>query len=150
MPAGYSATPTAKKLGIKPGIDLVVLGAPGDYGSLVDGLPGDVVPRASLKAADIVHVFITKAAVLERRIGDLRKAIYPNGAIWVSWPKKASKVPTDVTEDTIRRIALANGLVDIKVCAVDAVWSGLKLVVPLAQRAKKTPPVRRRDASGRT
>lgn len=135
MPSGYSGTPTAKKLGIKPGIDVIVLGAPGDYARLVDGLPDGFRSRAALRgSADLVHVFITSAAMLERRIGELRRAVAPDGAVWVSWPKKASKVPTDVTEDVIRRIALANGLVDVKVCAIDATWSGLKLVIPVAQR----------------
>ena len=135
MASGYSGTPTARKLGITPGVDVIVLGAPGDYAALVDGLPDGFAWRTALRGtADLVHVFITTAAVLERRIGELRKTIAPDGAIWVSWPKKASKVPTDVTEDVIRRVALANGLVDVKVCAVDATWSGLKLVIPVAQR----------------
>ena len=151
MPAGYSGTPTAKKLGIKPGMDVVVLGAPGDYAALVDGLPDGFSCRTALRgSADLVHVFVTKAAVLERRIVELRKTVAPNGAIWVSWPKKASKMPTDVTEDVIRRIALANSLVDVKVCAVDATWSGLKLVVPVAQRTKTPRPIRKAGASGRT
>jgi len=140
MPAGYSGTPTAKKLGIKPGLDVVVLGAPEDYAALVDGLPDGFEWRTSLRgSADLVHVFVAKAAVLERRIGELRAAIAPDGALWVSWPKKAAKVPTDVTEDVIRRIALANGLVDVKVCAVDATWSGLKLVIPVVQRRAARP-----------
>lgn len=135
MPSGYSGTPTAHKLGIRPGADVIVLGAPGDYAALVDGMPAGFAWRTALRGrADIVHVFITRAAVLERRIGELRRTVAPDGAIWVSWPKKASKAPTDVTEDVIRRIALANGLVDVKVCAVDATWSGLKLVIPVAQR----------------
>ncbi len=135
MPNGYSGTPTAKKLGIKPGVDVIVLGSPGVYATLVDGLPDGFTCRTSLRgSADLVHVFIMKAAVLERRIGELRAAIAPDGSIWVSWPKRASKVESDVTEDVIRRIALANGLVDIKVCAVDATWSGLKLVIPVAER----------------
>jgi len=143
MPSGYSGTPTAKKLGIKPGVDVIVLGAPGDYAALVDGLPDGFACRTALRgSADLVHVFVTKAAVLERRIGDLRGTVAPDGAIWVSWPKKASKVPTDVTEDVIRRIALANGLVDVKVCAVDATWSGLKLVIPVAQRGAAARTIR--------
>jgi hypothetical protein len=135
MPAGYSGTPTAQKLGIKPGMQVVVLGAPGEYTALVDGLPEGFAARTTLRGgADLVHVFVTKATVLERRITELRDAVAPDGALWVSWPKKASKVPTDVTEDVIRRIALANGLVDVKVCAIDAIWSGLKLMIPVAQR----------------
>ena len=150
MPAGYSGTPTAKKLGIKPGQDVIVLGAPVDYATLVDGLPKDLTWRTSLgRRADLVHAFVTKAAVLERRIADLRAAIAPEGSLWVSWPKKASKVPTDVTEDVIRRVALANGLVDVKVCAIDATWSGLKLVIPIAQRGKtEAQPVSPGGASG--
>ena len=137
MPSGYSGTPTAKKLGIAPDSDVVVLGAPGDYTALIDGLPAGFRFGTALRArADLVHVFVTKAQVLERRIGDLRAAIAPDGALWVSWPKKASKVATDVTEDVVRRIALANGLVDVKVCAIDAVWSGLKLVIPVAERGR--------------
>lgn len=139
MPAGYSGTPTAKKLGITPDTRVIVLGAPGDYRALVDGLPDGFRAGTTLEGhADIVHVFITKAVILERRVRELRDAISPDGAIWVSWPKKAAKVETDVTEDVIRRIALANGLVDVKVCAVDATWSGLKLVIPVAQRPKAT------------
>jgi hypothetical protein len=135
MPAGYSGTPTARKLGIEPGLRVAVLDAPGDYRRLVDGLPPDLELRASLRGkADLVHVFVTRLVDLERRIRALRSAIEPDGALWVSWPKRASKIATDVTEDTIRRVALANRLVDVKVCAVDATWSGLKLVIPVAQR----------------
>jgi hypothetical protein len=135
VPAGYSGTPTARKLGIEAGLRVTVLNAPGDYRRLVDGLPTDLELRASLRGkSDVVHVFVTRQVDLERRIRALRSAIEPDGALWVSWPKRASKIATDVTEDTIRRVALANRLVVVKVCAVDATWSGLKLVIPVAQR----------------
>jgi hypothetical protein len=135
MPAGYSGTPTARKLGIKPGLRVAVLNAPTDYARLVEGLPSGVALRTSLRGpCDLVHVFVTREAELVRRIDTMRAAIAPDGAIWVSWPKRTSKMPTDVTEDVVRRVALAHRLVDVKVCAVDAIWSGLKLVIPLALR----------------
>lgn len=135
MPAGYSGTPTAKKLGLKPGLTIAVLNAPGDYARLLDGLPEGIDLRSSLRGkSDIVHAFVTREADLEKRIDAMRKAIEPDGAIWVSWPKRASKVPTDVTEDVVRRVALAHRLVDVKVCAIDDTWSGLKLVIRLTER----------------
>jgi hypothetical protein len=135
MPAGYSTTPTAKKLGLKDGHRVCVLNPPKKYADLIGRLPKDVTLTDRLnQPANIVHVFVTKQADLTSRIQLMRKAIAPDGAVWVSWPKKASKVPTDVTEDTIRALALASGLVDVKVCAIDDVWSGLKLVIPVGQR----------------
>jgi hypothetical protein len=135
MAAGYSGTPTAQKLGIKPGSRVIVLGAPGDYARVLGGIPPDVALRSSLRGkADIVHLFVVREADLAKRLDAMRRAIEPNGAIWVSWPKRASKVPSDLTEDAIRRLALRNGLVDVKVCAIDDTWSGLKLVIPLAKR----------------
>ena len=135
MAAGYSKTPTARKLGLTPERRVCVLNAPKKYSDLVDGLPKGITIGDRLnQPADIVHVFVTRQAELTSRIQLMRKAIAPDGALWVSWPKKASKVPTDVTEDTIRALALASGLVDVKVCAIDDVWSGLKLVIPVAAR----------------
>lgn len=135
MPTGYSGTPTAKKLGIRPGLKVTVLNPPRDYRRLVDGLPEGVELRAALRGkSDLVHVFVTRESELKARLRALRTAIAPDGAIWVSWPKRASKVPTDVTEDVVRQVALAHQLVDVKVCAVDETWSGLKLVIPLAHR----------------
>ena len=135
MAAGYSSTPTAKKLGLKDGHRVCVLNPPKKYSDVIGRLPKDIALTDRLNhPADIVHVFITRQADLTSRIQLMRKAIAPDGALWVSWPKKASKVPTDVTEDTIRSLALASGLVDVKVCAIDDVWSGLKLVIPVAQR----------------
>jgi hypothetical protein len=127
MTAGYSGTPLAKKLGFTPGMRVWFHAMPAsvraEIGVDLDEQPG---PAAGLHAA---HIFVTERAELERHIAALRTLIVPNGFIWVSWPKKAAKVPTTVTEDTIREVALPTGLVDTKVCAVDAVWSGLKLVI---------------------
>lgn len=129
-PAGYSGTPLAKKLGYKEGFVAHTRNAPAHYLSLLKPLPANVdfVARAS-KDVDVVHVFATKAAALEKDLVQFRKILKADAAIWVSWPKKASKMPTDITEDVIRAIALPLGFVDVKVCAVDDVWSGLKVVV---------------------
>jgi hypothetical protein len=135
MPSGYSGTPTAKKLGIKAGVTVIVVNTPGDYARLLGGVPEGVGLRSSLRGkADIVHLFVTSEADLVKRIDAMRRAIEPDGAIWVSWPKRASRVPTDLTEDVIWRVALGNRLVDVKVCAIDDTWSGLKLVIPVAHR----------------
>jgi hypothetical protein len=127
---GYSGTPLIKKLGIKEGSRILPLGAPDGYIHLLDGLPAGVqFATRSGPGIDLVHVFVTRKADLRRRLSALRKRLRPDAPIWISWPKKASKVPTDITEDTIREIALPLGYVDIKVCAVTEVWSGLKLVL---------------------
>ena len=135
---GYSGTPLVKKLGIKPGTRLLVVGdVPDDYESWLGPLPD----RATISSRGrpplpAVHVFTTKRAELVRHLEHLRKALAPDGYVWVSWPKKASKVPTNITEDVIREVALPLGFVDIKVCAVSEVWSGLKLVIRVAERSK--------------
>ncbi len=127
---GYSGTPLVGKLGIKPGAQVFLSGAPEDYLALVSPLPEGVsfAPKVSAKTA-FVHHFSTRAAELAKALADYRKKLGPESVVWVSWPKKASKVPTDITEDSIREIALPLGWVDVKVCAVTDVWSGLKLVV---------------------
>jgi hypothetical protein len=128
--AGYSGAPLAKKLGIKPGSRLFVAGAPSNYRKLVNPLPDGVEIASRMSAAiDITHLFATRRVDLAAKIRSTLAKLKPDGTIWVSWPKKASKVPTDITEDTIRDVALPMGLVDIKVCAVDETWSGLKLVI---------------------
>lgn len=128
--AGYSGTPLAKKLGIDIGSRIFLSDAPKDYLKLVAPLPEGVrVVRKIDGETDIVHIFSAERARLAAALRATLKRIKPDGTIWVSWPKKSSKVPTDITEDTIREVALPMGLVDIKVCAVDEVWSGLKLVV---------------------
>ena len=130
QPAGYSGTPLAKKLGIVPGSHVATRHSPAGYGDLLEPLPDGVVFDAKVAATtDVVHVFADRKSVLEKELVALRKSIRINGSVWVSWPKKASKVPTDITEDTIRELALPLGFVDVKVCAVSEVWSGLKLVI---------------------
>jgi len=130
MSAGYSGTPLSKKLGLKPGQRVSAPGAPPNYRKLLAPLPDGIEFQARMsKTTDIVHVFTASKAQLAKTLASCRKMLGPEAAIWVSWPKKASKVPTDITEDTIRAVALPLGLVDIKVCAVDETWSGLKLVL---------------------
>jgi hypothetical protein len=129
--AGYSGTPLVKKLGIGEGSRIFLSGAPPHYLDLIGGrLPDRATLAAKLDArTDIAHVFETDRTRLARTLKAAIGKLKPDGVIWVSWPKKASKVPTDITEDTIREVALPLGLVDVKVCAVDEVWSGLKLVI---------------------
>ncbi len=130
MPAGYSGTPLAKKLGLKPGDLVSLLDAPAGFRKLLEPLPADVRFMTRFdKGAQIVHVFATRKAELAKTLATCRKSLAPDASIWVSWPKKAAKVETDITEDVIRTVALPMGLVDIKVCAVDETWSGLKLML---------------------
>jgi hypothetical protein len=127
---GYSGTPLAKKLGIKPNQRVLTLGAPADYAQLVAPLPdGATIVTRSTKPLEIAHIFVHTARELNDHLRRLRTAIVDDGVVWVSWPKRASKVETDVTEDVVRAIALPMGFVDVKVCAVDETWSGLKLVI---------------------
>ena len=131
---GYSGTPLSKKLGLKDGFTISVLNQPDYYFDLFVDLPEIQITKDKKLKKDFIHYFVTKEKILLKDIGDLKEQIVQNGMIWISWPKKSSKVETDITEDVIRNIALKNGLVDIKVCAVDEVWSGLKLVIPLKER----------------
>lgn len=127
--AGYSATPLPKKLGLTPGSRVCAIGRD-DYAGLVGGAELDLVMQSKADAGtDLVHLFATRRQELEAWLPKLRRALRPDAMVWVSWPKKASKVATDIVEDTIREVAMPLGFVDIKVCAVDEVWSGLKLVV---------------------
>ena len=133
--AGYSGTPLAKKLGIKEGSKVRLVKQPDHYFNLFTDLPEQVQFLADKKSSkDLVHYFTKEKKDLLKDITALRNEIFPDGMIWISWPKKASKIATDITEDTIREIALSNGLVDVKVYAVDEIWSGLKLVVPVKDR----------------
>jgi hypothetical protein len=135
--AGYSGTPLAKKLGIKEGSTVATVGAPEDFEPLLDPLPDAVTMKRQLRgSADVVVAFFTEAGAIEQRLPALTKAIFPAGGLWVAWPKRASGIPTDITEQTIRDIALPTGLVDNKVCAIDDTWSGLRLVVRKENRAK--------------
>ncbi|MBI3822205.1 MAG: DUF3052 domain-containing protein [Planctomycetes bacterium] len=134
MPAGYSGTPLVQKLGFKSGFRVFVDNAPKNYRELVAPLPHDVQLLDKLDDdLDMIHLFTDSAKQLAAKLKRYVKNIKPAGAIWVSWPKKASKVLTDITEDVIREV-MGEMLVDIKVCAVDEVWSGLKLVIPVAKR----------------
>jgi hypothetical protein len=133
---GYSGTPLPRKLGIKPGHRVALLGAPDGFeadtlGELPDGV--GVVRRAGGEA-DVIVSFHTSRAELERRLPALRAMMEPAAGLWIAWPKRASKVPTDMTEDVVREIALPTGLVDNKVCAIDETWSGLRLVIRLSAR----------------
>jgi hypothetical protein len=131
MSVGYSGTPLAKKLGIKEGCSLAVLGAPDGFVAqeLQDDLPAGVAVRTRAQGTnDVVVSFHTGRADLERKVPTLLKVLDVDGGLWICWPKKASKVPTDITEDTVREVFLPLGLVDNKVCAVTDVWSGLRVV----------------------
>jgi hypothetical protein len=132
---GYSGTPLAKKLGYKPSSRVLVLAAPDEYAAWLQPLPEGVEFVTHMGTdVDLVHVFVTHREELAQHLAILRNALRPDAALWVSWPKKAAKVPTTITEDVIRELALPLGFVDVKVCAVSAVWSGLKLVVRKALR----------------
>jgi hypothetical protein len=130
VPAGYSGTPLARKLGIVGGGRVLTYDAPAEYRDWLAPLPAGVtfVARMS-RTVDVIHVFATARATLTARLTSLRTSMRPDATVWVSWPKKSSKVPTDITEDDIRAVALPMGFVDVKVCAVNDVWSGLKLVI---------------------
>jgi hypothetical protein len=137
---GYSGTPLPKKLGLKSGMTVTVLGAPGEYRAVVKPFPSGSVLRSRLTAKqsqDCVHLFVRTKAELRRLIGRAKASIKANGMIWVSWPKQTSREPTDLTGNVVREIGLATGLVDVKVCAVDETWSGLKFVIPVKSRAQK-------------
>jgi hypothetical protein len=137
MPAGYSGTPLVRKLGILPNENIVAIGAPADYRFLVEDLPvGVAIGTRAMGGARFVHLFVKRRAELQRRLAQLRSRLAPAGVLWVSWPKKASGVATDVTEEVIRAEALPLGFVDVKVCAVDETWSGLKLMIRKEERLK--------------
>jgi len=137
MPAGYSGTPLPKKLGITESAHVALIGAPSEYESLLGVLPvGARLGAALSQKTNLVHVFVTQREELAVHLAKLRRTLREDAVVWVSWPKKASKVATTVTEDVIRELALPLGFVDIKVCAVSEVWSGLKLVVRKELRAK--------------
>jgi hypothetical protein len=134
--AGCSGKPMTQKLGIKPGFRIFVSGAPGLYADIVGPLPEGATLAARFKVPlDMVHLFATQADGLAKTLTRFRAAIVPDGMVWVSWPKRASGVATDLSDVVVRDIALPLGLVDVKVCAIDATWSGLKFVIPKNQRS---------------
>jgi len=132
---GYSGTPLTQKLGLKPGASALVIGEPMDYVELLGQIPTGVRFDAD-DAPDFVHLFVTHRQDMLEHLAHLVEEIKPDGMIWVSWPKKSAKIPTDITENTIREVALPLGLVDIKVAAVTEVWSGLKLVIRKENRPR--------------
>jgi hypothetical protein len=133
--SGYSNTPLAKKLGIKPGLRITTVNTPENYWQLIGSLPPSVVlEQKPTRDLDLVHLFVTSKRELTRQLPTVLGCIKSNGVIWVSWPKKAARVATDLTEDVIRNQILPLGLVDTKVCAVDDTWSGLKLVIRVSER----------------
>ena len=133
--AGYSGTPLPRKLGIREGAEVVLVRAPEHFEALLSPLPDGVrLVRRLGWDADVIVAFITERARLEAVFDRLRAGIHDAGGLWIAWPKRASGVPTDVTEDVVREIALAKGLVDNKVCAIDATWSGLRVVVRVRDR----------------
>jgi hypothetical protein len=147
--AGYSGTPLAGKLGIRAGARLFLQAAPPNYRELIAPAPEGVRTVRRIDAhTDLLHLFATRRAELSKALHRARGAMRADAVIWVSWPKKASRVPTDVTEDVIRELALPLGLVDIKVCAVDETWSGLKLVLRRSERGAAASPAGR-AAAGR-
>jgi hypothetical protein len=135
--AGYSKTPLVQKLGIKPGMKVAALSAPAGYRKLLAPLPAAVsfTDKAN-SGANFVHLFVTERRTLEKELKRLRAILDDAGVLWISWPKKASRVTTDITEDVIRDVCLPLGFVDVKVCAVDETWSGLKLMIRRENRRR--------------
>jgi hypothetical protein len=136
--AGYSGTPLPQKLGIKSGTRIITIAAPENYRLLLGNLPDDVeFSNRAPAGAHFIHFFVKRRSDLEKQLPRLRKTLADEGTLWVSWPKKSAQIETDVTEDVIRAVALPLGLVDVKVCAVDETWSGLKLMIRRERRATK-------------
>ncbi|HYM33160.1 MAG TPA: DUF3052 family protein [Candidatus Cybelea sp.] len=146
--AGYSGKPLAAKLGIKAGQHVLLIDAPPalvpalkrpDFASFASVKSASAVPGKTKAPLDYVHLFVRERAVLAKALPAIRSRLASNGMIWVSWPKQAAKIETDVSENVVRDVALPAGLVDIKVCAVDETWSGLKLVIPVKDRPERKP-----------
>jgi hypothetical protein len=135
LTAGYSGTPLVRKLGIKPGARLGLIGAPEGFDVVLGELPADVLVRRQARGPlDVIVAFCPSRVSLHRRLAGCRRALDPGGGLWIAWPKRASGVATDVDEKLVRELGLGAGLVDNKVCAIDEVWSGLRLVYRLADR----------------
>jgi len=133
--AGYSKTPLAKKLGIKEGFIIRLVNAPENYFDLLTDMPENVrITDSTKEKKNLIHFFTKEMSELNKILPKLKREILPDGSIWLSWPKKSSGVQTDVTENLIRNTGLQSGLVDIKICAVDETWSGLKFVIPVKDR----------------
>lgn len=136
MTTGYSGTPLVKKLGIKSGFSMIAVNQPDYYYKILKDLPEDVhqLDIRSGKKADFIHLFVKEKKMLEKFFPKLKDKLVTNGMLWVSWPKKSSKVPTDVDESLVRKTGLDHGLVDTKICAVNEIWSGLKFVYRIKDR----------------
>ena len=135
MPAGYSKKSLVEKLGIKEGFAIAILGAPVNYAATLGRLPAGVTHATKMKGPlDFIQFFSSRRSHLDEQFPKLKASLSPSGMLWVSWPKGSSGVPTDLTENVVRDIGLTNGLVDVKVCAVDEVWSGLKFVYRIKDR----------------
>jgi hypothetical protein len=133
--AGYSKRSLLEKLGVKAGFKIAVVNAPTTYFKTLGKLPEGVqILRKPAKNMDFIHFFTKSREEYEKKFAELKRALVSNGMLWVSWPKGASKMPTDMTDNVVRDYAIKNGMVDIKVCAVDETWSGLKLVIPIKDR----------------
>jgi len=138
--AGYSGTPLLQKLGLRPGARFGLVNAPADFGRTLGALPPGVVPKpvsAGKTQFDVIVCFAPKMADVTRRMPGLKARLDPAGGLWMAWPKRASGLPTDVSENAVRALGLAAGLVDNKVCAIDETWSGLRFVFRLADRPKR-------------
>ncbi len=140
--AGYSGTPLVKKLGIKPGSNIAFISAPSGYANELDLPPDVTINSRSGKPLDFAQLFVKSEKELKEKFSEYAKRLHAAGMLWVSWPKKSSGVTTDLSENIVRDIGLAAGLVDIKICAVDEVWSGLKFVFRLQDRAQAKPQVK--------
>jgi hypothetical protein len=141
--AGYSGTPLPQKLGIRDGMRLALVSAPSTFDRRLGPLPAGVqVRRQARGRLDIIVFFATRRAELARRFSAIARALEPDGALWVAWPKKTSGVATDLVEQVVQQVGLDAGLVDNKVCAIDETWSGLRFVYRLADRPKERPPRR--------
>ena len=141
MSSGYSTTPLAKKLGIKAGFKIKLINAPSYYFHLFTDMPADIQEVTDTsRNKHFIHFFTTDDLELQLLLPLLKQEIIPGGIIWISWPKKSAGVPTMVGENMIRDVAIKNGLVDIKVCAIDNIWSGLKLVIPVKDRVAHITP----------
>ena len=135
MSAGYSKTPLFKKLGLKRGMSIRLVGQPENYYTFFEQLPEDLIEKSKTrKSLDFVHYFPKNNKELNTKLPEMRSWIKENGMVWVSWPKKSSGIDSDFDGNDIRSVALSNGLVDVKVCAVSEIWSGLKLMIPVKER----------------
>lgn len=139
--AGYSGTPLARKLGIREGARVALIAAPDDFEAAIDGLPPRVrILRRPSAPIDVAVAFFTRRAALERRVGRIASVLADDGGLWIAWPKRTSRVATDLGDGVVREIGLATGLVDNKVCAIDDVWSALRFVVHSADRPARRGP----------